>query len=139
LSKLKVTEKYSRSSTILFIIYLLIIVGFSRANEEIQAFKRENADLKKQLDELKEMTDQAKRKKPVSLSHVQDEEKSALKGKSYCFNYSESYSKLLSIHPCSVVEPGPNPDKDPNVSQFFLSPGSRCGSILGMRIWIQKP
>jgi hypothetical protein len=35
---------------------------FSRANEEIQAFRRENKDLKKELDELKDMTAQGKRK-----------------------------------------------------------------------------
>jgi len=61
----------------------LIKVGFSRANEEIQAFRRENTDLKKELNELKDMTAQGKRKKPVSLSHVQDETKSVIKGKDY--------------------------------------------------------
>jgi cell division septum initiation protein DivIVA len=40
----------------------LIKVGFSRANEEIQAFRRENKDLRKEVEELKEMTDQGKRK-----------------------------------------------------------------------------
>jgi hypothetical protein len=60
-----------------------IKVGFSRANEEIQAFRMENTDLKKELDELKDMTAQGKRIKPLSLSHVQDETKSVIKGKLY--------------------------------------------------------
>ncbi len=43
----------------------------------------ENTDLKKELDELKDMTAQGKRIKPLSLSHVQDETKSVIKGKLY--------------------------------------------------------
>ncbi len=74
----------------------MIKVGFSRANEEIQAFRRENTDLKRKLDELKEMTDQGKRKKPVSFSHVEDETTSVIKGKRYCFYVAGSYIMYLS-------------------------------------------
>jgi hypothetical protein len=69
---------------------------FFKGKQRNSSVQEEKYRVEKKLDELKEMRDQGKRKKPVSLSHVQDETTSVLKGKSYCFYVAASYIMYLS-------------------------------------------